>query len=267
MSAADPHRTLLAANLWIAVGIGVGLAIPVVIARAATVSGVVTGCLLAVGFTYLGGLPLLVPFAVLVVGGTAATRAGAKRKRALGVAQEGGGRRSARHVLANAGPAVAWFAVAAVLLLLGSGGPLTNTKWLLPSMCGSLTASFADTAAGELGMLARATPRRLLFGVVVPRGTNGGMTWPGTLAGFGAAIVGAGAWGVAARVSFSETFALKIPFYAAAIAAGGFAGSVIDSFIGATAEDRLRWGNETTNFVSSFLAGAVGGTVALALVP
>jgi uncharacterized protein (TIGR00297 family) len=210
----------------------------VVLARAATPSGVVAGFLHAAWFAYEGGFEVTLAFVALVGLGVAATRAGRARKEGLGAAQSAGGRRAARHVLANAGPAALFLLAGA---LLGDGGTLART-----AACAALAGSLADTVAGEIGMLARESPRMLLIGPVVARGVDGGMTTVGLLASAAAAAIvgGLGAW------------AGVLPFWA--VFAGGMAGSVVDSILGATAERARLIGNEGVNFWSSAIAGAAG---------
>lgn len=129
-------------------------------------------------------------------------------------------RRDAVQVLANGSP----FALAALFALLDPAGP-----WPAAG-AGALAAATSDTWATELGTLARTAPRSILSGRMVPPGTSGGIT----VAGLGGALAGAlfvgllvatTGWGVRTAI---------------AAAAGGVAGSTLDSLLGATAQTR-RW--------------------------
>ncbi len=214
------------------------LTIPVALVRAGTLSGIVAGFLHAAWFAWEGGAAVVLAFIALVVIGTSASRVGWASKERLGVAQTGGGRRSARHVLANAG-------AAAFVLLLGAVHPAWS-GWSLIGACSALAGSLADTVAGEWGMLVREEPRLLLFGPVVPRGTDGGMTWAGVVFSF---LAGVGTAGLVACTGGGFHWA---------IVAGGISGSVIDSILGATLERRGILDNEMVNFGASSGAALVG---------
>jgi len=146
-------------------------------------------------------------------------RAAVKERRTASVVAKGG-ERDAIQVLANGGP----FAAAALASLA-----LPWPGW--PAVAGgALATAAADTWATEIGTLAAAPPRSILSGEVVAPGTSGGITAAGTIAAAGGALfVGATAWllGWPPRV-------------AAGAAAGGFAGALVDSLLGAAVQAR-RW--------------------------
>ena len=229
----------------IALSIAAALTVPVILARAATASGVVAGFLHAAWFAWEGGLETVLAFVALVALGVAATRAGRARKEAFGAAQTGGGRRAARHVMANATPA-------ALFLVAGAIWP-----WLSglarAGACAALAGSLADTVGGEIGMLSPERPRMLLFGAPVTRGVDGGMTFSGLAASAAAA----------ALVATVVRLAGGVPFVATLV--GGLAGSVGDSILGATVERAGKLGNEGVNFWSSLAAGATGAGCAWVL--
>jgi uncharacterized protein (TIGR00297 family) len=225
-------------DVVMALATAAALTVPVVVARAATAGGVVAGFLHAGWFAWEGGVETVLAFVALVGLGVAATRLGRARKEALGTAQAGGGRRSARHVLANAGPA-------ALCLLAGAIWPSIEAV-ARAGACAALAGSLADTVGGELGMLAREQPRMLLFGKAVTRGADGGMTFAGVGASAAAAVLVAAATWLAGGVPFWATVA------------GGLAGSIGDSILGATVERAGGLGNEGVNFWSSLAAGATG---------
>lgn len=131
----------------------------------------------------------------------------------------GGGRRTPAQVLANGG------VVAATALLVR-----LDTGWLL-ACSGALAAAAADTWSTEIGARSRSVPRLLTTGRRVPPGTSGGVTWLGTFGGLaGAALVGACA----------ALLGLATPSAAAWVAAGGVAGGLADSVLGATLQARFR---------------------------
>jgi uncharacterized protein (TIGR00297 family) len=225
-------------DLVMALSIAVALTIPVLVARAATASGVVAGFLHAAWFAYEGGLEVVLAFIALVVLGVAATRAGRSVKEQIGAAQASGGRRAARHVMANATPA-------ALFLVAGAVWP-DALGLCRAGACAALAGSLSDTVAGELGMLSPESPRMLLLGARVPRGSDGGMTVIGLLVSIGVAALVAGLAMVQGTVPFWATFA------------GGVTGSVSDSVLGATIERARLLGNEGVNFSSSTIAGLAG---------
>jgi uncharacterized protein (TIGR00297 family) len=124
--------------------------------------------------------------------------------------QSGG--RHARQVLANG----SWAAIGALLAPVWEGG------W--PLLLGALAAAQADTWATELGAFSRKPPRLISSGRVVPPGTSGGITLLGTVGGTGGAAVLAA---IAGLLSLPPTVL-------AAGFAGGLAGMMLDSMLGAT---------------------------------
>jgi uncharacterized protein (TIGR00297 family) len=142
------------------------------------------------------------------------------RARRIGAVVAKGGPRDARQVLANGG----LFAAAALGHLMHA-----SNSWLALGG-GALAAAAADTWATEIGSLASRPPRDILRWVSVAPGMSGGVTLVGTTASIiGAAFVGT----MAALAGWP-------PGVAAAIVAGGIAGSLADSVLGAAAQVR-RW--------------------------
>jgi uncharacterized protein (TIGR00297 family) len=97
-----------------------------------------------------------------------------------------------------------------------------NPGWQV-AFCGAFAAATADTWATEIGTLARATPRSILTGKPMAAGLSGGVTLAGSAAQVAGAVVVAA---VAYAAHASHAFL--------AIAAGGIAGSLADSVLGAT---------------------------------
>ncbi|MGR4064452.1 MAG: DUF92 domain-containing protein [Vulcanimicrobiaceae bacterium] len=149
------------------------------------------------------------------------SRAGRERKRAIVDAGKHGPR-DALQVLANGGIA----ATCAVLAALANA-PLAAAAFAA-AFAGSLAAASADTWGTEIGTLARKTPRSILTGAAIPAGLSGGVTFVGTAAECaGAALVASIAW-----------LLHVAPF--GAVAAGGIAGALLDSILGASLQE-LRW--------------------------
>jgi uncharacterized protein (TIGR00297 family) len=133
----------------------------------------------------------------------------------------GGGRRTPVQVLANG-------SVAAAAALLSRVDP----GWLA-ACCGALAAAAADTWSTEIGARSPSPPRLITTGRAIKAGTSGGVTWLGSLGGLGGAAVVAAA---------AALLGLATPVAAAWIAAGGVAGGLADSLLGATLQARYRCG-------------------------
>lgn len=131
--------------------------------------------------------------------------------------------RSAIQVFANGGVFVILAALAR-----WSGGALYPLGAL-----GAIAAATADTWSTEVGTLLGGSPRSVLTWRRVSVGMSGGVTPAGSLAGLGgAAVAAAAAMVLAAPADRALTFG--------AVLAGGVAGNLFDSFVGATLQTR-RW--------------------------
>lgn len=129
------------------------------------------------------------------------------------------GARDGWQVTANGG----LFAAAAVASLV-SRSPI----WFAIA-AGALAASAADTWATELGTLLGGEPRSIVSGKRVPAGTSGGISLAGSVAALGGA----------AFIALMATLAQwPVPIHA--VVAGGVAGMLADSLVGATIQER-RW--------------------------
>ncbi|MEX2178414.1 MAG: DUF92 domain-containing protein [Gemmatimonadaceae bacterium] len=254
-----------------AIGLALASGVAIIARRAGALSG--SGALaaaaigsIAVGAGWSWGLLLIGYF----VSSSALTRfrAGDKSARTDGRVEKGG-RRDAAQVMANGGAfalaAVGWWCTADPVF-----------QWL---GAGALAASAADTWATEIGTLSRAAPRLVLSWRTVPAGTSGGVSVLGLLA----ALAGA---------AFVALLALALAWprsAAMAAVAGGVAGMLLDSLIGATLQARhwcatcatdteqrvhrcgqptahaggIRWlGNDAVNALSTVGGALIGAAVA-----
>jgi uncharacterized protein (TIGR00297 family) len=147
-------------------------------------------------------------------------RRAAREARIAGIVEKGD-ERDAWQVLANGGV----FAIAAILAV---GLPAVPWNWAAVAF-GALAAATSDTWATEVGTLAGRPPRSIVSLKALPPGTSGGITWPGLVASVaGAAFIAAAAYATGATHEV------------AAVMAGGVAGSLADSLVGATVQER-RW--------------------------
>lgn len=182
------------------------------LSRSGAVAAVIVG-ILTFGIGGVGPAVLMILF---FISSSALSRVGGKRKRLVAAAFSKGSRRDAGQVAANG-------AVAAALAVAYG---LTGEPIWLAGVAGALAAANADTWATELGVLARRPPRLITTGAVVEAGTSGGVTADGTAAALaGAALIAvtggflAGGWQATLAAS-----------------AGGLAGSLFDSVLGATVQ-------------------------------
>jgi uncharacterized protein (TIGR00297 family) len=231
--------------------LGVGAAVNGVLAvaghaaRTVSPSGAVAGFVLGTLLWAFGGWRaylLLIAFFVL---GSGATRLGYRRKAEASLAQEEGGRRAARHALANTGVAVA----AGVFALTTPYGLLFAV-----ALAGALATAAADTVSSEVGQLWGRRTFLITTLRPVPRGTQGAVSLEGTVAGVAASAIlgGLGAW-----------LGLFPPAGIALVVVAAFAGTTLESVLGATVERRGLLDNEAMNFLNTL----VGAVLAAAMVP
>lgn len=161
-----------------------------------------------------GAWPYAAVLFAFFIPSTLLSRAGRAVKRRL-IDTGKHGARDQWQVLANGG-------VAAACALATAAG---HSPALAAAFAGAFAAAAADTFGTEIGTLVRATPRSILTLRPVARGLSGGITFAGTTAEIaGALFVAAVAW--VCGVS------LLIP-----VAIGGIAGALVDSLLGATAQE------------------------------
>jgi uncharacterized protein (TIGR00297 family) len=164
----------------------------------------------------------------------AATRFGFRHKQELGVSEQREGR-NASQVLANLG-------VAATCSLISAF--TGDTRWLVATV-GALAEAASDTVASEIGQTSRRTARLITTWKPVPSGTDGGVTWAGTVSGAVAGLMISGTATIAGIIHGQQ-------FWKPALA-GAF-GMLADSLIGATLQ-RRRWiNNNGVNLVSTLIA-------------
>ncbi|MBR3207959.1 MAG: DUF92 domain-containing protein, partial [Bacillus sp. (in: Bacteria)] len=99
----------------------------------------------------------------------------------------------------------------------------------------AMTEATSDTWAGEIGRLSKKPPVSLKTRKIVPKGVSGGVT----LLGYGGGLLGAAFIAVFWYLLFSgrsvpmDQFVNKLPLGLAVITLAGFAGCIVDSFLGA----------------------------------
>lgn len=215
------------------------------LARTVSVSGALTGLVIGsvifAGTAWRGWLLLLAAF----IAASVASRIGLRRKSALGIAEERGGRRGAGNAIANTGVA----ACAAILAVLSPHGALC-----LAALTASLTAGASDTVASEIG---KAWGRRTILVTSfrpAPPGASGAVSLEGTAALVGSAV--ALAW-LGERLGLIGYEAIPTVAIAAVVA------SFIESGLGATLEPRGILNNDLLNFITTASAAALALVMSL----
>lgn len=220
----------------------------------------------------LGGIPWAVLLLTFFITSTLLSRAFKNRKQGLNEKYSKGDQRDAGQVFGNGGLAAAFVIVHYFL-------PESDIGWI--GFAASLAAVNADTWATELGVLNPSAPRMITdLRERVEKGTSGGISLVGTLASL------AGSALIAALASlFTANWSLFLP-----ITLAGLAGSLFDSFLGATVQAmyfcpkdeketekhplhtcgtetaHLRGWKWLTNDWVNFACGAFGVVIALAIV-
>lgn len=231
------------------------LAIAGFYARSVSFSGAVGGWALGTIIILGAGWPMYVALLVFFVIGTGATKLGYRKKAALGLAEERGGRRGFSHAFANAGVA----AICAIAVSRFARSALAGSEIeLLPLLMGiaSLATAAADTTASEIGQLRGKRAFLPLTLRRVPVGTEGAISVEGTVAGALAGLAVSAAGIMAADALFFEAvFSWQL---LAALGASAFLGSYAESVAGAWNRKR---GSPVPNGVLNFFNTAVGALI------
>ncbi|QUV99745.1 DUF92 domain-containing protein [Chloracidobacterium sp. MS 40/45] len=232
------------ARLPLALALAVILGLAARATKSVDWSGALTGAGFALilyatlGWLGVGGL-----MAFFIVG-TVASKIGYEKKRAKRTAQE---IRTWRNAVANAGVA----ALCAPLVVLTPHAGLFTVAVL-----GSFAAAASDTVAGEIGRVYGGVPYSITTWRRAQIGDNGAVSVIGLLAGWLTAL-GFGALAYAAADA-------NVHRAVWCIAIGGMGGNLIDSLLGATAENAGYLDNEAVNFACT-LCGALLAVLLFAL--
>ncbi len=154
----------------------------------------------------------------------------AREKQGLAEKFAKGHRRDLAQTMANGGVATL---LAALSRLFPTPGAGQDVIWFI-ACAGAMAAVNADTWATEFGVLNPRPPRLITTGQRVEVGTSGGVTWLGTAASLGGALLiglTGGLGLVILRQGWNNAWILLL-----AAAAGGMAGSLFDSLLGATVQ-------------------------------
>lgn len=191
-------------------------------ARSLNKSGAIAATLVGTIIFGLGGLPWAILLMIFFITSSGLSRLFKSRKRGLDEKFSKGHERDAGQVFGNGGLATFFAALHAFY-------PESILPWI--GFAASLAAVNADTWATELGVL-NPTPPRMITNPRrrVEKGTSGGISLFGTLASLlGAAVI-------ALPAVFLSPLGYLAPEIFFLIALAGLAGSLFDSFLGATVQ-------------------------------
>jgi uncharacterized protein (TIGR00297 family) len=141
-----------------------------------------------------------------------------------------GHQRDLGQAMANGGTATLLAVFSRFLPLPGRGG---ETVWFA-ACAGAMATVNADTWATELGVLNPHPPRLITTGQEVEVGTSGAVTWLGTAASLGGALLIGLLGGLGSLVLHQDWASAGVLLLAAT--AGGLTGSLLDSVLGATVQ-------------------------------
>lgn len=201
----------------------------------------------------------LIPLSFVAIA-SMCTKIGYKKKLEMGIAQEEGGKRGAKHALANI-LAGTLFASAAIIF-----GAEYRILFLV-AMAASFATAAADTTSSEMGQLYGKTPINPITFKRVKPGTEGAISIEGTSLGIIASMI-------IALVGVSTGLFSKMPFFSnpssagfneinlhafISIVAGAFIGNMVESYVGAIGGKKLN--NELLNFMNTLVGGLVAGLI------
>jgi uncharacterized protein (TIGR00297 family) len=211
-----------------------------------SISGAAAGTLVGVLILACAGWPAWWLLGVTFLVTTIATKLGASRKTAMGIAEPKQGHRGAGGIVANT-------AVAAIAALLIAADPTAPTPRMM--FGAALITAGSDSVASEIGKAWGGTARVLWTGRRVPPGTDGAVSTIGTMAGVLSSFVLSAA---AAALALINVRAVAIVALASAVA------SLLEGIFAVTLERRGWLDNDGVNFVATGL-GAALAVVACAL--
>ncbi len=194
-------------------------------ARSLSRSGAFAAALVGTVIFGLGGLPWAILLLTFFISSSGLSRAFKKRKRGLNEKFSKGSQRDAGQVFGNGGLAT---------LFAGLSFFFPGELWPWLAFAASLAAVNADTWATELGVLSSRPPRMMTnLTKVVEKGTSGGISLFGTFSALAGAGLIAILAGTLSPVPVAPLNGLSLTLW---VAFAGLAGSLIDSFLGATVQ-------------------------------
>ncbi len=235
----------LMSNLLPAVVINLGVAALAWLARSVSVSGVIGGIPIGVAVYTFGGWRSYAILLLFFLVATAATRMGYEQKAARRIAQEEGGRRGARHAMANC-------VVPAFMAFLSVATP--HADLFMVALVASFATAVFDTVSSELGQVYGRRPFLITSLRPVPVGTEGAVSLEGTLLGLAASILLSGA-------AFGLGLLGLLGWQGAPVAvAAALIGTTLESYLGVILG---RAGGVVDNEAMNFTNTVVGASAAI----
>jgi uncharacterized protein (TIGR00297 family) len=229
-------------RLSIAAAVTLGFAILAYVLRGVNRSGAVAGGMACFALFAGAGPTAFATLGALFAMTWVSTQVGYRRKAALGLAERRDGRNAAQ-ILANLGvPALG-------AALFGMTG---NRIWLVAAL-GALAEAATDTVASEIGQYRVADARLITTWERVPAGTDGGVTFYGSICGLAGGMLIAVVAAIGGMIPLSQFW---IPVGV------GFIGMLIDSLLGATLQRRGWISNQAVNFFATLAAAALAFSIA-----
>jgi len=181
---------------------------------------------------------LLIILSFLVLG-SLVSRVGCSKKESMKLYEC---KRSLKNVLANGLVAI----LIVIMYILG----ILDYNTALVGYIGAISAATSDTFSSELGILSDETPRLITTFEKVERGTDGGITLWGTVAGF----IGGFLIGLLATLLFNNCYLLIVGTLS------GILGNLSDSLSGALFERKGALNNEHVNLICT-IVGCISAVI------
>jgi uncharacterized protein (TIGR00297 family) len=184
---------------------------------------------LPVGFIilYFGSILWFFVLLIFFITGSLFTKYKYRQKQNMELAEDNGGARNWKSVVANGAPAAAF----AILYYLSHNNPTFTL-----SFTGSVSFALSDTVATEIGLLSNSKPRSILTGKKIDTGQSGGITIQGEIAAFAGSIL----IGTICGIFLSEGVFSQIRVILPAAITGGMIATNIDSIFGATIQAKYK---------------------------
>ncbi len=183
-----------------------------------SLSGSIATFLLATIIYGIGGWEWTVPIFVFFIASSLLSKYGKSRKRRFELMFDKSDKRDAGQVAANGG-------IAGIIILVWYLFPERTELYLF--YLGAIAAVTADTWGTEIGTLMKGKPRSIVTFKTVEPGTSGGVSAAGLAGGIAGALL------IVLSASMVRSDLLSV-FNIAAVVFAGFAGSIVDSILGAT---------------------------------